>query len=237
MRYLAIGNNAKTIKSDKGGEYLTAIMYLAPADTVPGINVCPMAELAQCKAPCLFTAGRGAMRPVQDARIAKTVAFRDDRDAFMRRIVADIREAEYKADKLGVRLAVRLNGTSDITWEHFPVFGFGGVEYDNLMEMFPAVQFYDYTKLPGRKLPANYHLTVSYSGANPAYAAKAAKTKHNLAVVFHGALPKTFLGRPVIDGDANDLRFLDPAGVVVGLSAKGKAKKDTSGFVIIASAA
>lgn len=236
MRYLAIGNNAKTVKSDKGGEYLTAIMYLAPADTVPGINVCPMAELAMCKAPCLFTAGRGAMRPVQDARIAKTVAFRDDRDTFMQVIVEDIREAQRKARKLRVKLAVRLNGTSDIPWENIPV-TIDGVTYANVMAVFPEVQFYDYTKLATRKVPANYHLTVSYSGANPAYAAKAAKTQHNLAVVFAGPLPATFLGRPVIDGDANDLRFLDPAGVVVGLTAKGKAKQDTSGFVIIASAA
>ena len=176
MRYLAIGNNAKTIKSDKGGEYLTAIMYLAPADTVPGINVCPMAELAMCKTPCLFTAGRGAMRPVQDARIAKTVAFRDDREAFMLQIVADINEALRIARKLRVKLAVRLNGTSDIAWENIPV-TVGGVEYANIMAVFPEVQFYDYTKLPNRKVPKNYHLTVSYSGANPAYAAKAAKTK------------------------------------------------------------
>lgn len=236
MRYLAIGNNAKTIKSDKGGEYLTAIMYLAPADTVPGINVCAMAELAQCKAPCLFTAGRGAMAPIQQARINKTIAFRDDRAAFMHQIIADIREAMKKARKLRVRLAVRMNGTSDIPWENIPV-TIDGVEYANIMTAFPEVQFYDYTKLPGRKVPANYHLTVSYSGANPAYATKAAKTQHNIAVVFAGTLPATFLGRPVIDGDANDLRFLDPAGVVVGLSAKGKAKKDTSGFVIIAVAA
>ena len=184
-----------------------------------------------CKAPCLFTAGRGAMRPVQDARIAKTVAFRDDREAFMLQIVADINEAQRKARKLRVKLAVRLNGTSDIPWENIPI-TIDGVTFPNIMAVFPFVQFYDYTKLPNRRVPKNYHLTVSYSGANPAYAAKAAKTKHNLAVVFHGALPATFLGRPVIDGDANDLRFLDPTGVVVGLTAKGKAKQDDSGFVI-----
>lgn len=230
MRYLAIGNNAKTVKSDAGGEYLTAIMYLAPADMVPGINLCPMAELAQCKAPCLFSAGRGAFASVQDARVAKTIEFRDDREAFMLQLVADIRTARRKANKLGVKLAVRLNGTSDIAWEN--VMFWYGDRYLNLMELFPDVQFYDYTKLPGRKVPANYHLTVSYSGANAAYAEKASKTPHNIAVVFSGALPATYLGRPVINGDKDDLRFLDPAGVVVGLTAKGKAKKDTSGFVI-----
>jgi hypothetical protein len=101
-----------------------------------------------------------------------------------------------------------------------------------LMETFPEIQFYDYTKLPGRKVPANYHLTVSYSEANLAYASKVARTPHNIAVVFRKELPEFFLGRKVINGDKNDLRFKDLANVVVGLTAKGPAKKDTSGFVI-----
>lgn len=231
MKYLAIGNNAKTIKSDAGGEYLTAILYLAPADTVAGVNLCPMANLASCKAACLYKAGRGAFNSTQKARIKKTEAFRDDRDQFMRDLAADILTARRKAQKLGVRLAVRLNGTSDIAWENIPVPN-TVFSYRNIMDIFPDVQFYDYTKLPGRKVPINYHLTVSYSGANPAYAKKAAATAHNLAVVFGGELPETFLGRPVIDGDANDLRFLDPLNVVVGLTAKGPAKSDRSGFVI-----
>ena len=37
---------------------------------------------------------------------------------------------------------------------------------------------------------------------------------------------------PVINGDKTDMRFKDPVGVIVGLKAKGKARKDTSGFVI-----
>ena len=227
MKYLAIGNNAKTIKSDAGGEYLTAILYLAPADTVPGINVCPMAAIAGCKSGCLFESGRGAMASVRNARIKKTEAFRDDRDAFMRVIVDDIKQAQRKADKLGVKLAVRLNGTSDIAWENIPVNG-----ADNIMALFPNVQFYDYTKLPSRRVPSNYHLTVSYSAANLAYARKAALSKHNIAVVFLDDLPASYLGRPVINGDKDDLRFLDPGNAVVGLVAKGPAKRDTTGFVI-----
>jgi hypothetical protein len=57
----------------------------------------------------------------------------------------------------------------------------------------------------------------------------------NVAVVFgvpkSKPLPVGYLGRPVFNGDDSDLRFLDPRGVVVGLYAKGKAKKDTTGFV------
>lgn len=228
MKLLTIGTNAKTIKSDKASDYLTAILYLAPADTVAGINVCPMAVIAGCREACLYTAGRGAFNSVQQARIKKTMMFRDNRDGFMRTLIADIEEAIRKADKLGKRLAVRLNGTSDIAWENIRIDG------DTLFEVFPDVQFYDYTKLPGRKVPSNYHLTVSYSNANTAYAEKVQTSAKNWAVVFSDKdrIPSEFNGRKVIDGDATDLRFLDPAGVVVGLYAKGQAKKDNTGFVV-----
>jgi len=227
MKYLSIGSNAKTIKSDKGGEYLTAIMYLAPADIVDGINVCPTAELAGCKLACLYKAGMGSFSNVQQARVNKTIAFRDNQVAFVDQLADDIKKGIKKATKKGVELAVRLNGTSDIAWEN--QVGSNGL---NLMETFPEIQFYDYTKLPGRKVSANYHLTVSYSEANLAYASKVARTPHNIAVVFRKDLPEFFLGRKVINGDKNDLRFKDLANVVVGLTAKGPAKKDTSGFVI-----
>jgi hypothetical protein len=228
MKYLAIGNNAKTIKSDNGGEYLTAIMYLAPANMVDGVNVCAMAELAQCIKACLFSAGRGAFNNVQAARIRKTEAFRDDPVAFVDQLAVDIAEAFRKANRLGVKLAVRLNGTSDIAWENYK-----GSNGKTLMEVYPDVQFYDYTKLPGRNVPSNYHLTVSYSAANAKYAQKVMKTQHNIAVVFRDSnLPRTFLGRTVINGDTTDLRFLDVKNVVVGLYAKGKAKQDKTGFVI-----
>lgn len=229
MRYLAIGNNAKTIKSDMGGEYLTAILYLRPDD-----DLCPMSRLAQCQAPCLNTAGRGAFSNVQEARAEKAAAFKRDPVSFVDAIAADIRIAMRKADRQSVRLAVRLNGTSDIAWEHMR-----GSDGKTLFELFPDVQFYDYTKLPGRKVPANYHLTVSYSGANPAYARKALGALdhgRNVAVVFDTArgapLPMFWGGARVIDGDLTDLRFTDPAGVVVGLRAKGPARSDTSGFVV-----
>jgi hypothetical protein len=229
MKYLSIGNNAKTIKSDNGGEYLTAILYLAPANIVSGINVCPMAIKAKCIKACLYSAGRGRFSNVQNARIKKTEAFRDNPVSFVNQLAVDIIAALKKARKLGVKLAVRLNGTSDIAWENQK-----NLTGHSLMELFPEVQFYDYTKLPNRKVPANYSLTVSYSGADKAYADKASKTDKNLAVVFDGKdLPETFLGRKVIDGDKSDLRFLDPAGVVVGLYAKGNAKNDRSGFVQI----
>ena len=220
MKYLAIGNNAKTVKSDAGGEYLTAIMYLRPND-----NICPMSTLAQCRAPCLNTAGRGAMSTIQEARQRKTDAFERDPQEFMVQPADDIRKAQRKAQRKGVLLAVRLNGTSDIAWENVRIDG------RNLMELFPEVQFYDYTKLPGRKTPANYYLAVSYSGANKAYAKKVLRSPLAKAVVFH-TVPATWNGQAVINGDANDLIFKHPKGAIIGLKAKGKARQDTSGFVV-----
>ena len=112
-------------------------------------------------------------------------------------------------------------------------------EKSGIMDYFFDVQFYDYTKIVKRAyadLPPNYHLTLSYSEADEEYAEEVlmavADTGVNAAVVFRDRLPDTFKGFRVIDGDKDDLRFLDPKGVVVGLKAKGKAKQDKSGFVI-----
>ena len=150
----------------------------------------------------------------------------------MRLIVKDIEALIRKADRLGVKPCVRLNGTSDIQWET--------IELDNgknIFEEFPNVIFYDYTKIPTRKVSKfkNYHLTWSYSEANQKYADyfKTALDKGmNVAVVFKNELPVSYKNTRVINGDKDDLRFLDDKGVIVGLKAKGKAKKDTSGFVI-----
>jgi hypothetical protein len=223
MKYLSKpGTNAKTAKSDKAGEYLTAILYL-----LPDLELCPMSERAGCAAACLNTAGRGAFSNVQEARRKKSQAFKANPIAFVDQLKLDIAEHIRFCERRGKKPAVRLNGTSDIQWERLK--GSNGL---TILEEGLACTVYDYTKLMTRKVPDNYHLTVSYSEANAKYAAKVAKTDKNMAVVFRDSLPDTFLGRPVIDGDQHDLRFLDPDGVVVGLVAKGKAKHDTSGFVI-----
>lgn len=230
LKLLGVGNNAKTVKGD-GSEYLTAILYLAPADTVDGINVCPMAVLAGCKAGCLYSAGRGAMNSVQAARQRKTILWRDFREVFIADLIQDITKFRAYCVKKGITPVVRLNGTSDIHWERH-----------GIMEKFPDVQFYDYTKDIKRvrkALPDNYHLTLSYSEASTRYSDMVLDQMckhqgHNMAVVFRDKdkIPKTYMGFKVVDGDKDDLRFLDPKGVVVALYAKGKAKQDTSGFVI-----
>lgn len=235
-KLLGIDTNAKTIKGEKYG-IKTAILYLMPSD-LSGIMLCAMAKIAGCEGPCLFTAGRGAMSNVMLSRLRKTLYFNQFRDQFMEQLSREITLEKAKAKRQGYILIVRPNGTSDIRFENIPVLGF-----DNIMSAHSDVQWYDYTKLSNRKnIPANYDLTFSYSGV-PAYApyvAKAVTNGERIAVVFRSrsiveqmlANGETFLGLPVVDGDDTDIRHLDPRGAIVALYAKGKARKDTSGFVV-----
>jgi hypothetical protein len=180
-----------------------------------------------CAAACLNTAGRGRFTATQEARIRKTKWFFEDRETFMAQLVKDITAAIRKAGREGFVPVFRLNGTSDIRWETVPVGGFR-----NIMEMFPTVTFYDYTKLQNRRdLPFNYHLTFSRSEENYAAVDMMMAAGYNVAIVFN-ELPAVYNGYTVIDGTETDLRFLDEKGVVVGLLAKGKAKKDVSGFTV-----
>lgn len=233
-KLLSIDTNAKTVKGQKLG-FMTGILYLAPAD-LSGRNVCPTAELAGCKQACLNTAGRGAFNSVQQARLSKTEWFFADRQAFMLALVADVKRLVRKAERAGMVPLVRLNGTSDIRWESEPV-TIGNVVYPNIMTLFPDVQFYDYTKLSNRRnVPANYDLTFSYSGTAgyQRFVREAVEAGMRIAVVFRKReeIPATFIGLPTVDGDDSDVRHLDPKGAVVALYAKGKARKDTSGFVV-----
>ncbi|MAJ22635.1 MAG: hypothetical protein CMI75_02485, partial [Candidatus Pelagibacter sp.] len=207
-------------------KYWSCIMHLRPVST----KICPYQDIAKCKDACLNTAGLGGVYPsIQKARQKKTDLFLDDREEFMQVLVKDIHtflRACKRKDKLP---AIRLNGTSDIQWEKIDIEG------QNIFEMFPNVQFYDYTKIPTRKVDniPNYHLTWSYSEANEKYAKMFDKVPNNKAVVFKNKiLPTMFKGLKVIDGDTHDMRFLDKPNSVVGLKAKGKARQDKSGFVI-----
>lgn len=169
---------------------------------------------------------------IQSARIARTRLFFEDRTAFMTQMVKEIKSQIKVAKKNDLIPVFRLNGTSDLRWELFPV-TVDGKEYSNVISAFPDIQFYDYTKIPNRRdLPKNYHLTFSLAESNKENAITALMKGYNVAAVFRTAtLPRVFMGRRVVNGDTTDLRFLDPQGVIVGLKAKGKAKKDTSGFV------
>jgi hypothetical protein len=235
MKLLNIDKNAKTVKGQKKG-YMTAILYLAPAKE-SGFEVCPMST-AGCRAACLYTAGRGAMGVTQKARIAKTRFFFEHRAEFMLQLAKEIYAFKAKAEKAGLIPCVRLNGTSDIVWEAVK---FGPLDL-NIMDSFSNVQFYDYTKRHNRtNLPRNYHLTYSLAENNDALAYHALNNGMAVAAVFRSPeavqnyirTGYTLAGcpTPVVDGDESDLRFLDGRSVIVGLYAKGKARKDTSGFV------
>ena len=229
QKLLGINTNYKTIKSEKVG-VLTGIIYMSPYN-LSGKNVCPGAS-AGCAAACLNTAGRGAMNVVQAARLKKTQRFFQDRQQFLWDLVNEISALRRKAKAKGMKAAVRLNGTSDLPYERYKVRDTG----KNIMQLFPDVQFYDYTKLEnrivGQQLPDNYHLTFSRAEDND-HKLAAVLEHTSAAVVFSGELPATWRGYPVIDGDEHDARFTDAgAGVIIGLTAKGKAKHDASGFVV-----
>jgi hypothetical protein len=239
MKILTVGN-PKILKGMEQG-YMTYILHLAPA-SVSGYNTCPKATVG-CKFACLNTAGRGGMfkkgettNVIQKARIRKTRMFFEVRASVMALIVADIELAIKQSIKTKLIPVIRLNGTSDISWEKYSVVR-NGIEYRNIFAAFPQIQFYDYTKVLGRKVKdiPNYNLTFSAADGNDADVTEAIRQGYNIAVVFGIkktlAMPEFYNGIPVFNGDESDLRFLDPKGVVVGLYAKGKAKKDISGFV------
>ena len=233
-KLLGVGTNAKTIKGD-GDEYLTAILYMTPYKVmVDGklFNSCSMAAMASCIEGCLYTAGRGAFNNVQTARQRKAEWFYRDRDSFMAQLVIDVAKFANYCRKRDIQPCIRLNGTTDIRWELILTDG------KNIFERFPDVQWYDYTKIPNRKVShlANYHLTWSYSAANPKYEQyfdEVIRNGMSVAVVFRKPINlNTWRGYKVVDGDKDDLRFLDPKQSIVALYAKGKAKKDQSGFVV-----
>ena len=235
---LSIDTNAKTVKGQKQG-YMTGILYLAPSD-LSGYQVCPMAKKAKCIDGCLNKAGRGAFNSVQQARINKTKQFFENRQQFMLDLVGSIEALIRKAKREGFAPVVRLNGTSDIKWENIRfdyTFMHGKTREVSIFELFSELQFYDYTKIPNRKnLPDNYDVTFSYSGTNTfaRYVEQAFDNGERVAVVFRNKadIPNHFAGLECIGGDDSDLRFLEPKNKVVALYAKGKAKKDVSGFVV-----
>jgi hypothetical protein len=215
-------SNAKLAKSNKSGKgYLTFGLSLAPAST-SGFNVCAQSSEG-CRTGCLFFAGHGTMPSVMKGRTAKTLAFFQHKTEFLAMLGAELEKARAAARRKGLTLAVRLNVLSDLPWERIA---------PELFARFADVQFYDYTKVPNRTVPANYHLTFSRSETNEATALAEYARGINVAVVFSDkVLPKTWNGLKVHNGDETDLRFLDKRGIV-GLYAKGRGRKDTSGFIV-----
>ena len=231
-------NNAKTIKGEKKG-YKTFILYMSPfTQNSKGVNLCPMASDG-CASACLFESGFGGMyTSVKQGRIDKTEFYLRDRIGFLDKLVVEITKLEKKFVDNDLTLAIRLNGTSDISFEKQKT-----SNGKTIFDTFPNVQFYDYTKNYTRfekVLPNNYHLTFSRSETNHEIAMGLLKAGNNVAMVFD-KLPETYNGFKVINGDDNDLRFLDDKNVIVGLkykkiTGKGGTEKNKeamlSGFVL-----
>ena len=232
LSYLGgINTSSKLMKNKKVSGNLTYIIYLAPS-TQSGYNVC-LYSTPECRLGCLATSGRASMelnsnglKRIKNARITKSKLFFENETFFMDWMIAEIQVAQRKAIKENFDFSVRLNGTSDIDWANIRLDG------ANIFEHFSDVQFYDYTKLYLKfadNIP-NYHLTFSYSGHNTSLCKQVLEQGNNVAVVFDvkkgKALPETFMGYTVIDGDLTDARFLDSKGCVVGLRFKRIADKE-----------
>ena len=233
QRFFSV-DRPKAVKAQKYG-WLNAINYMAPHRLAGVGNLCPNASPGGI-ALCLGEhSGNAALYPaVLKSRIAKAQLMMRDRPQFLKEMTAGIRRARATAKRQKLKLCVRLNGATDIAWERLAPAIFA----DNA-----DLQFVDYTKSVKRALehaagqfPANYHLTFSRSGTGEAQCLQAAGVGPqggNVAVVFAGEFPEHYLGHRVINGDAHDLRHLDPRGVVIGLTPKGnRAKRDVSGFVV-----
>lgn len=220
------GGNTKIAKSMKS-KLGTDLIRIASLSMMPDDVLCPARHIAGCAETCLRTSGRGVFQNVIDSRQAKTDWWHADREGFLVQLKREMHSFIRSCKRQGVKPVFRLNTISDIMWER----------YLDMEGEFGDAFFYDYTKLAARLLkttPSNYKLMFSYS-SKPEYASQvylASKTDAPIAVVFKGNLPKMFLNRPVIDGDASDVQNVQAGPVVVGLLAKGKAKRDTGGFVV-----
>jgi hypothetical protein len=223
---LSEGNtNSKTAKN----ELVTFILYLAPSDIIGTHNLCPMASEG-CKKACLYSAGRGRFSNVQLSRINKAKFWAYDRKEFYIQLANELLKIHNKL--IHQRIAIRLNGTSDI--DHLSLIKrYTGIDF--LDAFYSKLLFYDYTKninVYKKYFGTNYKLTFSKSESNFDECLEVISMGGNIAAVFSAELPDTYGGLPVINGDKSDLRYFDPSGVIVGLKAKGDAKKDISGFVI-----
>ena len=243
---LTVDGNPKVAKGAAIG-VLTGVLHLLPATKYDelraaqglpriGANLCPFA--GSCAAPCLNTAGRGGIpqasyaesvftNNVQRGRYRRTHEYFTSRATFIAQLIAELGKLAAVARANGMQPAARLNGTSDINWH---------ARHPEVVRAAQAlgVKLYDYTKRPVRfvaNAPVHYTYSLDVGSDREEHAIAYLRAGGNVAIVFANGLPATWNGFTVIDGDETDVRYMDPAGSVVGLKAKGRAKTDTSGFV------
>jgi hypothetical protein len=230
-------SNAKLAKTHDlhGRDWETLILYMAPAEVVYSslteeesslvvhgvrVSLCP-ASTEGCRRDCLFYQGRARLfKEVNEARIRKAKQFILEPLEFFAQLHGEVRRALAAATRKGKRLAIRLNGTTDIDWTPF-------------VRLYPDVQFYDYTKtargmaFARGTLPENYHITFSRSEENRNIALRVLRAGGNVAVVVDSKVDVDWSDARLIDGDLHDARFLDGRssdGRIVVLRAKGSLK-------------
>jgi len=230
LSYLGtVNQSAKLTKNLKVSNVLTYSLYLSPSD-LSGYEVCPESTI-ECRLGCLNTSGLAkvevyaGLTKISDSRKAKTRLLFEHKDFFMNWLVAEIKNAKIKADKLNADFSVRLNCTSDVDWAKVKLNGL------NIFEIFNDTMFYDYTKVFKKfeNKPLNYHLTYSYTGHNWVNCLKVLEMGHNIAMVFNidkkAILPMSYKGIPIVSGDLTDFRINDAKKVIVGLVWKKIANK------------
>jgi hypothetical protein len=235
---LSVMGDEKTKKSihdtRSGDMYITGILYLSPAEEGGGVNVC-RGSTGSCRIGCLNRSGNPAfMKGKLAARYRKTQEMHLSPDDFFLKIQSDILRLKMFAKKYNIKLAIRLNGTSDVDFES---------KLDAFIRQHNDVKFYDYTKvIPKYKKWKSgnglIHQTFSRSELTDKQAEEILKDGGNVAYVFYQKskmLPAYYKGYKVINGDESDLRFLDdlhreldeagkPKGIIIGLTAKGDVK-------------
>ena len=214
------GGNTKLEKTGASAPFRYAGLSL-----YPDLRLCPGSKAAGCMDTCLAEQGRGVFSNVRESRQTKSQFFHANRPGFLKQLHRELDNFEKLCQRTGERGAVRLNVLSDVAWEMLGV-----------PEEHPGLLFVDYTKRAGRlnNTPENYKLIFSYSG-RPQYRNQnraAFLTGLPVAVVFRGGFPRAFRGRPVIDGDRDDIRNAFAVGQIVALTPKGSAARDRSGFVV-----
>ena len=192
-------------------------IYLASAD-LSGFNVCPNSEY--CKDNCLNGSGHNRVDrlskkgTIDRSRTIKTRLLFANKEVFMRIMIHEIEKERKKAENNGTFFSIRLNCTSDINPIAFTLNG------KNILEIFPDIQFYDYTKVINRialaKKYSNYDITWSIDGSekNREIGLELLKNGGRVAVVYgENDMPKTWYGYECCNGDETDYRPSDIAPV------------------------
>jgi len=226
--------SAKLEKNPDGGDYLALAFYGAPS-FASLMNTCASATFG-CGSNCLNESGHGqrhmlnkGVHHVHVARMVRTLIWFKYRDQFKAKAQREIDSLKRKAKKMGVPLAIRPNGTTDLRFEKL---------WPELFSDNPETMFWDYTKDMRRNVGLIWNYSLCYSvheNTTDSDIEQAFANGMNCVVVArlkrNEPKPKQYMGRPVVDGDKHDLRFLDPIGRFVLLFAKGGAYDDTTGFV------